>query len=197
MGHNPNYTLQQQQLQQQAQQQQVQVQHQQQPPTPTHAHHHQQQPMHSPAAVYDDIPRNPSVEPGFHTVSAILFDPEAERARLVDIMCRPSHKPTEGICPVPMVHAHFPDNIAEGIVLTQGLNGEPLRFPLNLWYSPTCLQKNAPVNRAIAHVTAGANAKPWCGPVVVLKFNGSRRQGYADAGSNDLPALSAYFLAYK
>jgi hypothetical protein len=30
---------------------------------------------------------------------------------------------------------------------------------------------------------------------VALKFSGSRRQGYTEAGSNDLPALSAYFLS--
>lgn len=101
------------------------------------------------------------------------------------------------MCPIPLVQSHFPDGQAEGIVLTQGLNGEPLRFPLHLWYSPTALQKSSPVNRAIYHITSGAAPKPWCGTVIVLKFNGSRRQGYSDAGSNDLPALSAYFLAYK
>jgi hypothetical protein len=101
------------------------------------------------------------------------------------------------MCPIPLVQPYFPDGQTEGIVLTQGLNGEPLRFPLHLWYSPTALSKNSPVNRAIYHITSGAAAKAWCGPVVVLKYNGSRRQGYSDAGSNDLPALSAYFLAYK
>ncbi|KAK0189218.1 uncharacterized protein ARMOST_06726 [Armillaria ostoyae] len=139
----------------------------------------------------------PPAEPQYITVSAILFDPVEERPRIISVTCRPSHKPTEGICPVPMVHNHFPDGLSEGIVLTQGLNGEPLRFPLHLWYSPTALQKSSPVNRAIYHITSGAAPKAWCGAVIVLKFNGSRRQGYADAGSNDLPALSAYFLAYK
>jgi len=83
------------------------------------------------------------------------------------------------------------------LVLTEGLNGKPLRFPLHLWYAPQLLQKGSPVNRAIFRITSGAAEKPWCGPVVVLKFNGSRRQGYSDAGSTDLPTLSAYFLAYK
>jgi len=79
----------------------------------------------------------------------------------------------------------------------QGLNGEPLRFPLQVWYSPTMLTRGHPINRAIIHVTSGAAEKPWAGPVVVLKYNGSRRQGYMDASVNDLPALSAYFLSYK
>lgn len=155
----------------------------------------------------------PPAEPQYITVSAILFSPEegnskfhwylnsltigAERPRIVNVNCRPSHKPSQGMCPVPLVNNFFPEGQPEGIVLTQGLNGEPLRFPLNLFYSPTALHKQNPINRAIYHITSGAAAKAWAGTVVVLKFNGSRRQGYSDAGSNDLPALSAYFLAYK
>jgi len=139
----------------------------------------------------------PPAEPQYISVSAILFSPEEERPRIITVSCRPSHRPSHGMCPVPLVQTHFMDGQAEGIVLTQGLNGEPLRFPLHLFYSPTSLQKSSPVNRAIYHITSGAAPKPWCGTVIVLKFNGSRRQGYSDAGSNDLPALSAYFLAYK
>ncbi|KAM6496819.1 hypothetical protein JOM56_007292 [Amanita muscaria] len=139
----------------------------------------------------------PPAEPQFVTVSAIFFAPEEERPRIISINCRPTHKPSQGMCPVPLVQSHFPDGHPENIVLTQGLNSEPLRFPLHLWFSPTALQKSQPVNRAILHITSGAAPKQWCGAVIVLKFNGSRRQGYADAGSNDLPALSAYFLAYK
>jgi hypothetical protein len=96
-----------------------------------------------------------------------------------------------------MVHSYFSDGKAEDIVLTQSLNWESLRFPLHLWYSPTALSSGNPANRSIHNITSGAATKSWCGPVVVLKFEGSRRQGYADAGSNALPTLSAYFLAYK
>jgi hypothetical protein len=98
---------------------------------------------------------------------------------------------------MPLLDAYMPEGRPEGIVLTQGLSGEPLRFPLHVWYSQTALSKGKPINHAIYHITSGAATKPWCGTVIALKFNGSRRQGYSDAGSNDLPALSAYFLAYK
>jgi hypothetical protein len=157
----------------------------------------------------------PPAEPQFVNVSAILFSPEEgelteiiltasdlvtrrcpERPRIITISCRPSPKVTQGMCPIPILDAHFDDQVRD-IVLTQGLNGEPLRFPLHVWYAPQLLQKGSPVNRSIFHITSGAADKPWCGPVIVMKFNGSRRQGYSDAGSNDLPALSAYFLSYK
>jgi hypothetical protein len=101
------------------------------------------------------------------------------------------------MCPILILDAHF-DDVRDGIILTEGLNGQPLRCPLHVWYAPQLLQKGSPVNRSIFHITSGADiSKPWCGPVIVMKFNGSRRQGYSDAGSNDYPTLSAYFLSYK
>ncbi|KAH9943817.1 hypothetical protein B0H21DRAFT_695102 [Amylocystis lapponica] len=139
----------------------------------------------------------PPVQQQLITVSAILFTPEDDHSRIVPVQCRPQGSNSQGICPMPLVQNLFTESVPSTIILTQGLNGEPLRFPLHIWYCPTSLQRGSPVNRAIYRITSGAAAKPWCGPVIVLKFNGSRRQGYADAGSNDLPALSAYFLAYK
>jgi hypothetical protein len=156
----------------------------------------------------------PPVQPQLITVSAILFAPQegtsepfsgvhlnstrlADRPRTITVNCEPPHTPAQGTCPTPLIQGHFPGGQANSLILTQGLNGEPLRFPLQLWYSPGALAANAPINQAIFRITSGAAAKPWCGPVVVLKYSGSRRQGYSDAGPNDLPALSAYFLAYK
>jgi hypothetical protein len=117
-----------------------------------------------------------------------------ERPRIIVVNCQPQ---SSGACPVPLVREFFPRGQPQSVVLTQGLNNEPLRFPLHLWYCSISLAKGAPVNRAIHRITSAAAPKPWSGPVLVLKFNGSRRQGYTDAGSNDLPALSSYFLAYK
>ena len=156
-------------------------------------------------------------QPELITVSAILFTPEEgersallvtsllltlsqiilERSKVISIQCRPQGHMAQGICPSPLVQQYFSESMPNTIILTQGLNGEALRFPLHIWYCPVALQRGSPVNRAIYRITSGAAEKAWCGPVVVLKFNGSRRQGYADAGPNDLPALSAYFLAYK
>ncbi|KAH8104061.1 hypothetical protein BXZ70DRAFT_888734 [Cristinia sonorae] len=139
----------------------------------------------------------PPIQQQVISVSAIFFTPEEERSRIITVQCRPQGAASQGICPFPLLQDYFPESVPNTIILTQGLNGEPLRFPLHIWYCPTSLQRGSPVNRAIFRITSGAAAKQWCGPVVVLKFNGSRRQGYSDAGSNDLPALSAYFLAYK
>ena len=120
-----------------------------------------------------------------------------ERSRIFPVQCRPPGPGAQNACPLPLVQDYFTEGPPSTIVLTTGLNGEPLRFPLHIFYCPTALQRGSPVNRGIYRITSGAAARPWCGPVVAFKFNGSRRQGYSDAGGNDLPSLSAYFLAFK
>ncbi|KAI0316773.1 hypothetical protein OF83DRAFT_219208 [Amylostereum chailletii] len=135
-----------------------------------------------------------------HRIRAVPRPPlpsHTDRPRIITVNCQPPQTPTQGSCPTPLLQEFFPSGQVNSVVLTQGLNGEPLRFPLHVFYSPLSLSSGSPINRAIYRITSGAAARPWCGPVIVLKYNGSRRQGYADAGSNDLPALSAYFLAYK
>ncbi|KAJ7851581.1 hypothetical protein B0H13DRAFT_2085328 [Mycena leptocephala] len=138
----------------------------------------------------------PPAEPEYISISAILFLADEDRPRIITVKCRPPHpgRPSHGLCPVPLLQPYF-DAPPDSVVLTQGLNGELLRFPLHVFYSPTALKRRSPINRSIYHITSGAAPKPWYGNVVALKFSGSRCQGYTEAGFNDLPALSAYFLS--
>jgi len=94
--------------------------------------------------------------------------------------------------------SYFPGS-CQGIVLKEGLNQGPLRFPLQIWYSQESITKGGPVNRAIAGITKeGAHTpKAWCGPVIVLKFSGTRLEGYSDAGECELATLSAYFIEHQ
>jgi len=159
----------------------------------------------------------PPAEPQIITVQGIYFNPQegaalpqfidifrphqnspTERPTPIKVICQPPpHPKAQGACPSPDISQYFPNGVYEQIVLTQGLGGDPLRFPLQLFYCPTDIKAGLNPNRSIAHITSGAALRAWCGPVVVMKFNGSRKQAYTDAGGNDLPALSAYFLAYK
>ncbi|KAH8832833.1 hypothetical protein DL96DRAFT_1583556 [Flagelloscypha sp. PMI_526] len=138
-----------------------------------------------------------TVESESSTVEAILFNPSEDRPRIITVDCKISRQPSRGITPIANVARYFPDGPPSDLVLTVGLNGEIMRFPLHLWYCPNSMERGSPQNRAVRQITAGAAQKPWCGPVVVLKYNGARRQGYFDASANDLPPLSAYFLEYK
>ncbi|KAI6044434.1 hypothetical protein EDC04DRAFT_3106200 [Pisolithus marmoratus] len=72
------------------------------------------------------------------TVSAILFEPEEERPRIITVKCRPPQVPSQGMCPQPLMH--FPHGQTESIVSMQDLNGEPLRSPLHPRYSQTTLR---------------------------------------------------------
>ncbi|KAJ7797182.1 hypothetical protein B0H14DRAFT_3548690 [Mycena olivaceomarginata] len=159
---------------------------------------HREQCRPSPATTYGSnmIATPPPAEPEYISVSAILFLADEDRPRIITVKCCPPHRPSYGLCPVPLLQPYF-DASPESIALTQGLNGEPLRFPLHVFYSPIALTKGSPINRSIYHITSGAASKPWYGNVVAFKFSGSRCQGYTEVGSNDLPALSAYFLSYQ
>ncbi|KAJ7333230.1 hypothetical protein DFH08DRAFT_880893 [Mycena albidolilacea] len=133
-------------------------------------------------------------EPEYISVNAILCLAGEERPRIISVRCRPSQRPSHGRCPVLALQPYF-DAPPDNVVLTQGLNGEPLRFPLHIFYSSSALGKSSPVNRAIYHITSGAVPKAWCGNIVAFKFNGARCQGFTDTVSSDLPALSTYFLS--
>ncbi|KAF7371714.1 Hif prolyl hydroxylase [Mycena venus] len=135
-------------------------------------------------------------EPEYVLVHAILFKSDEDRPRIISVNCNPPQRPSHGLCPVPLLRPYF-DAPPDNIVLTQNLSGETLRFPLQIFYSATALNKASPINHSIINITSGAASKPWCGNVVVLKFTGSRCQGYTNASDNDLPPLSVYFISYK
>ncbi|KAJ7848112.1 hypothetical protein B0H13DRAFT_1906940 [Mycena leptocephala] len=158
--------------------------------------HHRERCRPSASNVSNMIAMPPPAELEYISISAILFLANEDRPRIVTVQCRPSLRPSDGLCPIPLLQPYF-DSPPDSIVVTQGLSGELLRFPLHVFYSPTALTQGTPMSRSIHHITSGAAAKPWCGNVVAFKFSGSRRQGYTEAGSNDLPALSAYFLSYR
>ncbi|KAJ7881897.1 hypothetical protein B0H13DRAFT_2048759, partial [Mycena leptocephala] len=138
----------------------------------------------------------PPVELEYISVSAILFLVAEDQPRIITVKCRPPHHPTRNLCPIPQLQPYF-EAAPDSIVLAQGPSGELLRSPLHVFYSATALTKGAPINRCVHRITSGAATNPWYGNVVAFKFNGSRRQGYIEAGSNDLPTLSAYFLSYQ
>ncbi|KAJ7808938.1 hypothetical protein B0H14DRAFT_2173833, partial [Mycena olivaceomarginata] len=120
--------------------------------------------------------------------------PRPERLKICTVRCRPPEPPSHAVCPLPLLQRYF-EAQPHNIVLSLGLNRKPLRFPLHIFYSATAFARGSPINRSIYYIASGAAQKPWYGNTIVLKFNGARRQGYTDAGSNDLPALSAYFLS--
>jgi len=127
--------------------------------------------------------------------TAILFPYNDERPQLIKVDClaRPQ---TTGPCKwIPLAIPHVGGTREPGnIVITRGVGGAPLRFPLHIFYRADFLIDGSLPNRAINRLTGGQATHQWNGNVIALKFYGTRRQGYTDAGNGDLAALVAYFM---
>ncbi|KAG1787144.1 uncharacterized protein HD556DRAFT_1210368, partial [Suillus plorans] len=91
----------------------------------------------------------PAAEQQVITCSAVLFSPEEGHPNIITVGCRLSNASSDGIHHKPLVSGHFLDGQVESIVLTQDFNGEPLRFPLHLWYLPTALLPCTHIHHAI------------------------------------------------
>ncbi|KIO34110.1 hypothetical protein M407DRAFT_150790 [Tulasnella calospora MUT 4182] len=130
------------------------------------------------------------------TFQAVLFPFNEERPRLVDVACL-AQPQSSG----PTIWTPMPQDQLGGIqeitsmIITHGVGGAPLRFPLHLFYGTNSFGDGSPVNQVIARMTAGKSTYQWAGNIVALKFSGSRRQGYTDATYNDVAPLIASFLA--
>ncbi|KIY63815.1 hypothetical protein CYLTODRAFT_402645 [Cylindrobasidium torrendii FP15055 ss-10] len=127
-------------------------------------------------------------------VTALLFAANEGRERVIDVTCIPS--PDTHTAPIPILDEYFPEGIPESLNIHKGMNDQDLRFPLCVWFSPTALTLHSPTNRSIQKLLGGVGKRPWCGTVVVLKYNGSRLQGWADAGNPEIPTLAKYFMEF-
>ena len=127
-------------------------------------------------------------------ISTLITVLQAEQARVVPVECHRTSG-SVSIAPVPDLVAYFGGHELQSLILTIGPMGEPLRFPLHIWYAPTLLERGEPINRAILNIDSCSDraTRPWTGPVIVLKFDGGSRRSYKDAGMLDIQTLSAYF----
>ncbi|KAF8318664.1 hypothetical protein DL93DRAFT_2124797 [Clavulina sp. PMI_390] len=130
-----------------------------------------------------------------NSYQAILFPHDSETPQLIRIDClaRPQ---ASGPCKWTPVAGPFVGGTREpgNVIVTRGVAGAVLRFPMQIFYRADFLIDGSPPNRCIQKLTGGHAVHQWNGNVVALKFFGNRRQGYADATNADLAALVAYFM---
>ena len=124
------------------------------------------------------------------TFSALYFPADEDRPRVVRVNCTPASPPANTQRPQSPQHAMAIAATAArpcqweadtkpwlgspptgSVVLTHGLNGEPLRFPLHLFYVPDALAKGTPVNRSIYKLTNGLAPRKWSGNVSRRHFD--------------------------
>lgn len=139
--------------------------------------------------------------------TAILFPCNSDSAQLIKVDClaRPQ---TSGPCKwIPIAMPHVGGQREPGsVIVTRGVGGAPLRFPMHVFYRADFLSDGSPPNRSIIKLTGGqgkrrvSSSPPlsqfrssmppsflcyasfaathiWNGNVVALKFYGTRRQG--------------------
>ena len=130
------------------------------------------------------------------SIIGILFPVDEDRPKLIQLDCRARVDNSSGgpLAWQPMVNAVIQDEHPTQIVLEQGIAGDNLRFPIQLWSRGTFVNDNSPLNQSIYRLTKAQARYPWKGPFIALKFSGTRRQGYVDMSLNDLPALVSHFL---
>lgn len=133
------------------------------------------------------------------SIIGILFPTDEDRPRLIQLDCRARIDTSTGgpLAWQPLVQGVVSDEHPSQLVLEQGIAGDNLRFPIQLWSRGSYLNDGSPLNRSIYRLTKGQARYPWKGPFVALKFSGTRRQGYVDMSLNDLPALVSHFLQVK
>ncbi|KAJ7867898.1 hypothetical protein B0H14DRAFT_2346771, partial [Mycena olivaceomarginata] len=115
--------------------------------------------------------------------------PRPERPKICTVRYRPPKPPSHAVCPLPLLQWYF-EVQPHNIVLSLGLNSEPLRFPLHIFYSATAFARGSPINRSIYYITSGAAPKPWYGNAIALKFNGACHVGCGRSGAECHPNMT-------
>jgi len=128
--------------------------------------------------------------------SALILPVDEDRPRIIKVDCLAETQSSGPCLWSPIARPHVGGMRAPAsIIVTHGVGGAPLRFPLHVFYRTDVSGDEPPINRSIYRLTSGGRSKHvWRGHVVALKFSGTRRQGYTDITMNDLSSLVAYFL---
>jgi hypothetical protein len=127
----------------------------------------------------------------FKSIIGILFPPDEDRPRLIQLDCRARIDISTGgpLAWQPLVQNVISDEHPSQVVLEQGVSsmssfarfgaglkhhsqiaGDNLRFPIQLWSRATFLNDGSPINRSIYRLTKGQARYPWRGPFIALKF---------------------------
>jgi hypothetical protein len=127
--------------------------------------------------------------------AAILFPADEDRPRIIKVDCLAETQSSGPCVWTPITYPHIGGaREPASLIITQGVGGASLRFPIQLHYRPDFDHDGSPVNKPIHRLSTGQSTIQWRGNVLALKFSGTRRQGYTDITMNDLSSLVAYFL---
>ncbi|KDN43650.1 hypothetical protein RSAG8_06027, partial [Rhizoctonia solani AG-8 WAC10335] len=131
------------------------------------------------------------------TFAAIVFPFDESRPRVAHVECLAYIEPSSSLMNwTPRVKDHMlvgPHDTIGSLTIETGISeGAPLRYPLQVFFTRSGPAARL-VNQSIYALSKG-QATQAGGSIVVLKYSGTRRQGYIDASFNDLPTLVSYFI---
>lgn len=100
---------------------------------------------------------------------SVLFPWNEERPRIVRVPClaQPQNSGPTIWTPMPQEQLGGIENITS-MIITHGIGGAPLRFPLHLFYGSASFGDGSPINRTIERMTGGKATYPWAGQCRLL-----------------------------
>ncbi|CAE6381670.1 unnamed protein product, partial [Rhizoctonia solani] len=127
---------------------------------------------------------------------AMMFPVDGERPKLVPVTLRGHELPNGSVDWSPRLQnivGH--ESEVSSMIITKGVGGETLRFPLHIFFRTHFLTDGSRTNTSVYGLTHGQANYQWKGPVVALKFTGTRQSAYTSISMSDLPPL-VYFMTY-
>ncbi|CAE6470254.1 unnamed protein product [Rhizoctonia solani] len=132
------------------------------------------------------------------TVKALLLPWNAGRARIIclNVPGRVDASNNATTWSIPLTEYLGENTAFSSREITRNVGGEPLRYPLRVFFRDNFLRDGSPLNHSVSEITRGKARHDWAGNIVILKWSGVRRQGYQNMTLGDLPVIAAWFLAY-
>lgn len=130
------------------------------------------------------------------TFHGMLFPVDSDRPRLIQINILGVVHQSGVIDWQPLLSQLLgADTDLASMPVSTGVGGEPLRFPLQVFFRANFLTDGSRTNQSINALTYGKSRHEWRGPVIALKYSGSRLSSYTNITMSDLPPL-VYYLTY-
>ncbi|KAG9128140.1 hypothetical protein FRC07_004482 [Ceratobasidium sp. 392] len=130
------------------------------------------------------------------TFHGMLFPVDSDRPRLIQINILGVVHQSGVIDWQPVLSQLLGDDTdVASLPVSTGVGGEALRFPLQVFFRANFLTDGSRTNHSIDSLTYGKSRHEWRGPVIALKYSGSRLSSYTNITMSDLPPL-VYYLTY-
>lgn len=94
---------------------------------------------------------------------AVLFPVNEDRPRIVRVPCHAQPQATGPTIWTPLPQEQLGTEEITSMIITHGIGGSALRFPLHLFYGTNSFGDGSPLNRVIQRMTAGKSTYPWAG----------------------------------